>query len=105
VLHCFTGSRDFMRKILDMGLYISFSGIVTFKNADALRDVVQYVPDDRILLETDTPYLAPIPYRGKKNEPAYIVETAGMIAGLRGISQEDLAVITTNNAVVLFALE
>ncbi len=104
VLHCFTGNEDFLRDVLELGLYISFSGIVTFKNADALRDVVRYVPDDRILVETDSPYLAPIPHRGSSNEPAYLVETAKVIAGLKNMTVEDIADITTRNAGMLFGL-
>ena len=104
VLHCFTGNIDFMRKVLDLGLYISYSGIVTFKNADALRDTVHYVPEDRLLVETDTPYLAPIPYRGKTNEPAYVVEVAKTLAMLRATTIENIAKITTRNAERLFKL-
>ncbi|MCK5528590.1 MAG: TatD family hydrolase, partial [Kiritimatiellae bacterium] len=104
VLHCFTGNLDFMKKLLDLGLYISFSGIVTFKNADALRDTVHYVPDDRLLIETDTPYLAPIPHRGKTNEPSYVVEVAKTLAMLRATTVENIAEITTCNAERLFGL-
>ena len=76
VLHCFTGGRDLAFKAIDLGLYISFTGILTFKNSAALRDIAKELPADRILVETDAPYLAPGPYRGKRNEPAYVVETA-----------------------------
>ncbi len=104
VLHCFTGNVAFMKKLLDLGLYISFSGIVTFRNADALRDTVHYVPEDRLLIETDTPYLAPIPYRGKTNEPAYVVEVAKTLAMLRATTAKNIAEITTRNAEHLFGL-
>ena len=104
VLHCFTGNLDFMKKLLDLGMYISYSGIVTFKNADALRDTVHYVPEDRLIIETDTPYLAPIPHRGKKNEPAYVVEVAKTLAMLRATTLENIAEITTRNAERLFEI-
>lgn len=102
VIHCFTGNLEFMKKLLDLGMYISFSGIVTFKNADALRDVVHYVPEDRLLIETDTPYLAPIPHRGKMNEPAYVVEVAKTLAMLRATTVENITEITDRNADKLF---
>ena len=85
VLHCFTREKAFARKILDLGLMISFSGIVTFANADALREVVTYIPDDRLLIETDSPYLAPVPMRGNRCEPAFVVHTAKQLAELRGV--------------------
>lgn len=102
VLHCYTGSLDFARRLLDAGLYISFSGIVTFRNADALREVARYVPADRILVETDAPYLAPVPLRGKQNEPAYVVHVAQALATVRGVGLQDLAEQTTLNAAALF---
>jgi TatD DNase family protein len=87
---------------MDLGFYISFSGIVTFKKAEELREVVKYVPLDRILVETDSPYLAPIPHRGKRNEPAFVAHTAATVAGLKGISVEELGRITTANFFKLF---
>lgn len=102
LLHCFTRERDFARKLLDMGLYISFSGIVTFRNADALREVVRYVPDDRLLIETDSPYLAPIPMRGKRNEPSFVPYVAEQIAQLKGVSAQEIGRLTARNASHLF---
>ena len=105
VLHCFTGSRAFAERLLDLGLYISFSGIVAFKKSEALREVAAAVPDDRILIETDAPYLAPPPYRGQRNEPAYVAEVAAAVAAVRGISAEEIADLTTRNAARLFGWE
>lgn len=104
VLHCFTRERPFARQVLDLGLMISFSGIVTFANADMLREVAIYVPEDRILIETDSPYLAPVPMRGNRNEPAYVVHVAKQLAELRGCSLESMAKTTATNARTLFAL-
>ncbi|QFT54702.1 TatD family hydrolase [Microbulbifer sp. THAF38] len=102
VLHCFTESWEMAKAALDLNYYISLSGIVTFKNAGDLRDVARKLPLDRLLVETDSPYLAPIPYRGKPNIPAYVREVAEFIAELRGISYEQLAEITTENFLRLF---
>ncbi|WP_444939316.1 TatD family hydrolase [Microbulbifer sp. JMSA002] len=102
VLHCFTESWEMAKAALDLDYYISLSGIVTFKNAEDLRDVARKLPLDRLLVETDSPYLAPIPYRGKPNIPAYVREVAEFIAELRGISYEQLAEITTENFLRLF---
>ncbi len=102
VIHCFTGSYDAARAYLDLGFYLSFTGIITFKNADSLRDVVRKIPLDRVLVETDSPYLTPVPYRGKRNEPAYVQLVAETVASLRGMSIEDIARITTENAQNLF---
>lgn len=102
VLHCFTETWDMASRALDMGFYISFSGIITFRNADALREVVKKVPLDRMLIETDSPYLAPVPHRGKKNEPKYVVEVAKCAAELKGVSVEALADITADNFHRLF---
>ena len=102
VIHCFTASRQLAELALSLGLYISFSGIVTFKNADDIRDVARMVPLDRLLIETDAPYLAPVPYRGKCNEPAFVAETAAFVAGLRDISVVELAATTTSNFRALF---
>ncbi len=104
VIHCFTGGPDDARRYLDLGFYLSFSGILTFKNAGAIRDAAAQAPTDRILVETDAPYLAPIPYRGKRNEPAYVVRTLEVLAGLRGCSYEAAASATTANAGALFRL-
>jgi len=104
VLHCFTGSARFAKQLLALGLYISFSGIVTFKKADALRKVAAQVPADRLLIETDTPYLAPEPHRGKRNEPGYLPHVAETLAALRGVSRAALDERTTRNARLLFGL-
>lgn len=98
VLHCFTGTLDEAKHCLDRGWLVSMSGIVTFKKSEALREVAAYVPLDRLLIETDTPYLAPQSKRGKSNEPSYIDETANVIAKVKGISLEDVALATTENA-------
>jgi TatD DNase family protein len=104
VLHCFTRDTPFARQVLDLGLMISFSGIVTFANADPLREVAKFVPDDRLLIETDSPYLAPVPMRGSRCEPAYVVHTAKQLAELREGSVESIANLTAENARILFAL-
>jgi TatD DNase family protein len=103
VLHCFTGGPELARRALDLGLYISFSGILTFKKSDALREIAAGVPLDRLLVETDAPFLAPGKYRGKRNEPAYVVETAKELARVKGISQAELARATTDNFFRLYA--
>ncbi|MFL0796575.1 MAG: TatD family hydrolase [Cellvibrionaceae bacterium] len=102
VLHCFTEDWDMASRALDMNFYISLSGIVTFKNAEQLRDVAKKVPLDRLLVETDSPYLAPVPYRGKPNQPAWVREVAEYIAEHRGMSYEALAEQTTENFFRLF---
>lgn len=104
VIHCFTGDYDAARKFLDLGFYLSFSGIVTFKNAEALRDVAKRVPLDRILVETDSPYLAPAPHRGKRNEPAFVRFVAEAVAGVKGIPLEEVARATSDNAGHLFGI-
>ncbi|TAL03688.1 MAG: TatD family deoxyribonuclease [Rhodospirillaceae bacterium] len=103
VIHCFSSEQQLADMAIDIGLYISISGIVTFKKADALRAVVKSVPIDRLLVETDSPYLAPVPYRGKTNEPAYVAKTAAMVAELKGLSVADLTAQTTANFFRLFA--
>ena len=103
LIHCFTASEDFGKRVLDLGLSISMSGIVTFKNARDLADFAAKVPADRLLVETDSPFLAPVPHRGKPCEPAFVAETARFIAGLRGVSLEELAETTTANFHRLFA--
>lgn len=102
VFHCFTESTDFARAALDMGYYISFSGILTFRNAAALREVARLVPLDRCLIETDSPYLAPVPYRGKTNQPAYVPHVAAQLAELQGVSLPALAEATRRNFDALF---
>lgn len=102
VMHCFTESWDMAEKALAMGFYISISGIVTFKNAEELREVTRRIPSDRLLIETDSPYLAPVPYRGKPNEPKYVREVAEFVAELRDVSFEALAEQTTDNFFRLF---
>ena len=102
VIHCFSEDISFAKAALDLGFYISFSGIVTFKNAKEVQAACQFVPDDRILVETDAPYLAPTPHRGKLNQPAYTRHTAEFVAQLRGTDFEQLAQITTDNFFRLF---
>ncbi|KAA0011419.1 TatD family deoxyribonuclease [Billgrantia pellis] len=102
VLHCFTEDLDMAREAVRHGFSISLSGIVTFRNAEALRDVARRVPLDRLLIETDSPYLAPVPHRGKPNEPAWVVEVAECIAAVRGISVDEVAMQTTANFYRLF---
>lgn len=102
VMHCFTESMEVGLQAIEMGFYISFSGIVTFKNAVALKEVAQQIPLDRILVETDSPYLAPVPFRGKLNQPAYVSFVAAEIAKLRGITPEEVASATTKNFFNLF---
>jgi TatD DNase family protein len=103
VLHCFTGGRDLARTGVELGMYVSFSGILTFKKSDALRAIAAELPSDRILVETDAPYLAPQPWRGKRNEPAYVVETARVLAQCRGVDADEIARQTTDNFFRLFA--
>lgn len=103
VMHCFTETLDVARQALDLGFHISFSGIVTFKSATALKDVAKAVPLNRLLIETDAPYLAPVPYRGKTNEPGYVVHVAEEIARLRGVTVEAIAEATTRNFFNLFS--
>ena len=103
VLHCFTGGRDLAFKGIELGLYVSFTGILTFKKSDDLRAIAADLPPDRILVETDSPYLAPGRYRGKRCEPAYVVETAKVLADVRGTSEEEIAHQTTENFFRLFA--
>ena len=104
VLHCFSGSVEMARQYLNMGLYISFAGPVTFKNAANLQEAARYVPLDRILIETDSPYLAPVPLRGKRNEPANVRYVAEVIANLKGLSAENLAEQTYQNACTLYRI-
>ena len=103
VLHCFTSSRALAETGLALGLYISFSGVLTFKNSGELRALARDIPLDRLLVETDAPFLAPVPHRGRRNEPAFVVETARVLAGLKGIDDAALASATRANALRLFA--
>jgi TatD DNase family protein len=102
VLHCFTGGNDLAQRAIALGLSISFTGILTFKKSDDLRAIAGSLPADRILVETDAPYLAPGPYRGKRNEPAYVIETAKALAETRGVSADEIARQTTDNFFRLF---
>jgi TatD DNase family protein len=104
VMHCFSGDVEMAEKVMSLGFYISIAGPVTFKNASKLREVAKAIPDDYLLIETDAPYLTPEPYRGKRNEPAFVVQTAKFIAEMRGISLEDMDRITTVNAKRLFRI-
>ena len=104
VLHCFSGDMDMAEKALNMGLYISFSGVITFQNAKKMPDIVKAIPLDRILIETDAPFLTPVPHRGKRNEPAYVKYMAEKIADIKGISLEELGRTITDNAARLFRL-
>ncbi|AQS53866.1 D-aminoacyl-tRNA deacylase [Jeotgalibaca dankookensis] len=105
IMHSYSGDVTYMKKFLDLGMHISLSGVVTFKKTTEVHEVAQAVPLDRLLIETDSPYLAPVPYRGKRNEPAYVAYVAKRVADLRGMSVEDLALATTRNANKLFRLE
>jgi TatD DNase family protein len=104
VIHCFTGGPADARRYLDLGLHLSLSGILTFKNAQPIRDAASAAPLDRLMVETDAPFLAPVPHRGKQNEPAFVLETLTCLAGLRGLSIDETAALTTANARRLFAL-
>lgn len=104
VIHCFTGTVEDARLYAELGYYVSFSGIVTYKTAQNLRDAVPLVPRERLLIETDCPYLAPIPRRGKRNEPAFLVHTAEVVAGCAGMNLEELAKVTAENAARVFRL-
>ena len=103
VLHCYTGGRELAMKAIDLGLSISFTGIITFKKSQALRDLAAELPADRIMVETDSPYLAPGKHRGKRNEPAYVVDVAKILADARGVSPDEIARQTTENFFRLFS--
>lgn len=103
VLHCFTESLDMALAAIDMGFYVSISGIVTFNSADELREVVKALPMERLLIETDSPWLAPVPHRGKQNQPGFVVEVAEFIASVKGVTVEELARQTTENFYTLFS--
>lgn len=102
VLHCFSSGEDLAMRGVALGAYVSFSGILTFKTAQALRDIAAKVPEDRLLVETDAPYLAPVPHRGKRNEPAFVTNTASVLAEVRGVDKKQIADITTANFQRLF---
>ena len=102
LLHCFTASRMLAETGIELGLYVSFSGVLTFKNSQALRDIARDLPLDRLLVETDAPFLAPTPHRGKANQPAYVAETAKALGDLKGLNAEEIASTTTRNALRLF---
>ncbi len=102
VIHCFTESQAFADQVLELGFMISISGIITFRNADVLRKVAKTIPDDHLLIETDSPYLAPIPHRGKQNQPAYVQHVAETLAEIRDTSVESIAEISRNNFYRLF---
>jgi TatD DNase family protein len=104
VFHCFTETQEVATAALEMGFYISFSGILTFRNAQALRDVARQVPLDRCLIETDSPYLAPVPHRGKSNQPAWVAHVGACLAELKGIAVEEVAEATTANFEALFGI-
>lgn len=102
VIHCYTGDGPFAERLLGLGFFISFSGIVTFRNAESLRSVVRGIPGDRLLIETDTPFLAPVPHRGRPNEPAFLPVIAACLATVRGVSAEEISHLTSANAATLF---
>ena len=102
LIHCFTGTKDFAFKLLDLGAFISASGVVTFKKSQELALTFKKIPNDKILVETDSPYLAPVPLRGKSNEPSYIIHTVKFLSQLKGLSFEEFSKITTNNFFSLF---
>ena len=102
VMHCFTETWDVARAALDLGFYISFSGIITFKNAADLREVVRNVPLTQMLIETDSPYLAPVPFRGKLNQPAYVKHVAECVSAIKNVPVEEVARVTTDNFFKLF---
>jgi TatD DNase family protein len=102
VIHCFTGDTNAARRYLDLGFYISLSGVLTYKKTETLQEAARFCPIDRLMVETDSPYLAPVPHRGKKNQPAWVIETAKKLAELKGLTLEDVAEATTRNASALF---
>jgi len=104
IIHCFTGTPDDAAAYVELGFHVSFSGIVTYKTAQAIRDAVRRVPLDRLLIETDCPYLAPVPMRGKRNEPAYVVHTAAVVAEVAGVPLTELAARTVANTCAVFGL-
>lgn len=105
VVHCFTGSKELAQRYLDLGFYVSFSGIITFKKADELREVVKMMPMDRLLIETDSPFLAPVPHRGKKNEPAFVQLVAEEVARIKNASVQEVSEMTCKNTKKLFRIQ
>jgi len=103
LLHCFTSSRKLAQAGLELGLYVSFSGVLTFKTSDELRAIAAGIPLERVLVETDAPFLAPVPYRGKRNQPAFVAETAAVLASVKGVSAQKIAEATTDNVLRLFS--
>jgi TatD DNase family protein len=101
-MHCFSGSQNLAEATLELGFLISFAGVLTFKKADELREVARHVPLDRLLIETDCPYLSPVPFRGRRNEPAHVVEVARSLAAIHGKTLEEMGHITTSNFTELF---
>ena len=104
LIHCFTGSYDFAKKLIDINCYISVSGIITFKNSSELADTVSEIPLENLLIETDAPYLSPVPYRGKTNEPSYIIHTIQKLAQIKKVSRDKIIESTTNNFIKLFGM-
>ena len=104
LIHCFTGTKDFVKKLLDIDCYISVSGIITFKNSTELSNVVSYIPLEKLLVETDSPYLAPLPYRGKPNEPSFIIHTIEKLSKIKNLSKEDIVKTTSYNFLKLFKI-
>lgn len=105
IIHCFSEDREFARRALELGFYLSFSGILTFKSATAIQDAARFAPAERILVETDSPYLAPVPLRGRRCEPAFVVHTGRFLAELRGVPVSDLGAVTTANAARCFGIQ
>ena len=105
IIHCYSGSKESAKILLDLGYYISFAGPLTFKNASTAIEVAKYVPQDRMLIETDSPYLSPVPYRGKRNEPAYVAEVAKRLSQIREFSFEEVARLTYENAIRVYEIE
>jgi TatD DNase family protein len=103
-LHCFTGDAEQARVGVELGFHVAFGGVVTFPKSDAVREAARQVPENRLLVETDCPYLAPVPFRGKRNEPAYLSHTVRKLAEVRGVTEEDIARVTTRNFEGLFGL-
>jgi TatD DNase family protein len=104
LIHCFTGSKDFAKKLIDLNFYISVSGIITFKKSDELVDTISSIPIEKLLVETDSPYLAPMPYRGKNNEPSYIIHTVEKLSKIKNLSKQSVIENTTSNFLKLFNL-
>lgn len=103
VLHCFTGGRELAMRAVELGLYVSFTGVITFKNSENLREIARDIPLDRLLVETDAPFLAPMPFRGKRNEPSFVVRTAATLAAVKDVSADDIARATTENFFRLYS--